>query len=315
MQSTPLGEAAARYLMHRRRVGRHAATLKGDTNGLRRFLEYAYGRGVTRTADLTREILSDFAVYLSRRYKRQGHVRPGGRLAWITRVNNLCVVSHFVRYLVREGDLLVDGSSVLAIRRPVWSVVDRAIRHEEMRRLVAAVPTSTPTGLRNRAMLELFYGTGLRRAELRALDIYDVNLHAGEVFVRRGKGGKARVVPIAGQARRWLRRYIETARPELAGSKHELALFVGIFGGRLHAETVGWIVREAGRAAKLERPVSPHTLRHGYATALVRGGADVRHVQKLLGHANLQTTERYTALDDADLAREYARTHPRARRR
>jgi integrase/recombinase XerD len=315
VQGTPLGEAAARYLMHRRRQGRALLTLKGDTSGLRRFLEYAYGRGVTRSADLTPEVLAGFAVYLSRRYRRQGHVRPGGRLAWITRVNNLCVVSHFVQYLVREGDLLVDGSSALAIRRPTWSVVDRAVRLEEMQRLVAAVPTTTATGVRNRAILELLFGTGLRRAELTALDVYDVNLRAGEVFVRRGKGGKTRVVPLAGQARRWLRRYIETARPELAGSQRELALFVGQSGGRVHPETVGWIVREAGRAARLERPVSPHKLRHGYATALVRGGADVRHVQKLLGHQNLQTTERYTALDDADLAREYARTHPRAHRR
>jgi integrase/recombinase XerD len=156
--------------------------------------------------------------------------------------------------------------------------------------------------MRDRALMEVLYATGLRHAEVRRLDVYDVDLVAGRVIVRGGKGGRDRIVPITQTAAGWVRRYVREARPELArGRAPGPALWLAITGRRLSYQMIGDLVRDY--AVEADVRASVHTFRHSYATHLLRGGADVRHVQALLGHTSLETTELYTEVEIEDLKR------------
>jgi len=184
-------------------------------------------------------------------------------------------------------------------------------------RLIESISIETPVGIRNRAIVETFYSTGLRRDELRMLDITDVAISERLVEVRHGKGGRTRTVPLGATASAAITRYVENVRPKLAVRRDEKALFIwataGKRGSRLSRTQIHRIFAEARAAAGIERRVTPHTLRHSFATHLLRAGADLRHVQELLGHARIDTTEIYTHLTIDDLIAAHGRTHPRGR--
>jgi len=170
----------------------------------------------------------------------------------------------------------------------------------------------TLRGKRNRAILELLYGTGIRVSECERLDVRDLDLAQGHVFIRDGKGRKDRVVPVVGRALEALDRYLREARPELLRDPREAALFLTRRGTRVSVKNIQYLVRMNARAAGLTG-VTPHGLRHGCATHLLQGGADVRHVQHLLGHKSLDTTAIYTHVAPQDLAQAIAKAHPRER--
>jgi integrase/recombinase XerD len=183
---------------------------------------------------------------------------------------------------------------------------------EEVARLLAQPRGDGPIVWRDRAILELLYAAGLRVGELVALDVGDVHLNVE--YVRCvGKGGRERVVPIGAAAVRSLQRYLAHGRPALAGRKPTAALFVNRRGGRLTRQSVWKLLRDSARAAGLRRPIHPHTLRHSFATHLLDGGADLRAVQEMLGHASVATTQIYTHLSRARLREVYRRAHPRDR--
>ncbi len=300
------------FLEHRRRLGLTPATIEQERHDLRRLELYATRRRLTRPQAITLPLLEAFVVWLRRRYRPRGLAARGRRLAPATVTHNVLTVRLFLRFLAREGVLLVDPTSGWTFRRPRESYLDRSVSAAELAGMVATLDVTTAMGVRDRALLETLFGCGLRRSELVALDTTDLNLAGGELLVRRGKGGSSRRVPLAGQARRWLTRYLCRARLELVGGQHHPALFVGMWGHRLGVVRVWQIVSERARAAGITRRISPHRLRHGFATSLVKGGADVRLVQAMLGHRCLTTTERYTAVDVADLAATHLATHPRA---
>jgi integrase/recombinase XerD len=281
---------------------------------LARFTGFCRRRALTRPAAVTPATLDAFAVYLRRVYRTRGSA-GGHPLKRSTVTGTLRAVRAFFAALVRAGELFVDPAAELVIRGEARLILDRTVHARDFAALVRAVDASTPRGVRNRAMLEVLFGCGLRRAELVALDVDDVDVARGLVCVRHGKGGRGRLVPLQGQARRWVSRYLERARPEQVTAASGLALFLATGGRRLAGASVCGIVREAGRRAALVRPVSPHQMRHGYATGLLCGGADVRAVQVLLGHERLDTTEHYTHLQVDDLKRVHQKTHPRERRR
>jgi integrase/recombinase XerD len=186
--------------------------------------------------------------------------------------------------------------------------------NEEVRRLVEAPDLSTPAGLRDRAVLELLYGAGLRVSELTGLDVDDLDLDEGFVRVV-GKGGKEREVPMGQHARASLEAYLRRARPALAGPRTRGAVFLNARGGRLTRQSCATLVARHAEAADVGRRVSPHDLRHSFATHLLEGGADVRVVQELLGHASVATTQIYTLVTKEHLREVYLTAHPRARRR
>jgi len=225
-----------------------------------------------------------------------------------------------LRWLVSERYLLADsGASLeLGVRRRFQPA--NVLTEEEARRLLAAPDSSTPIGRRDRALLELLYSTGLRRAEVAALDVGDVDFVGGSVFVNRGKGGKSRLVPLGENAAAALRLYVDAVRPRFAMKPGVPALFLaaarnGHSGKRLSAASIRIRIALHAKTAGIERPVTPHALRHSLATHLLRAGADVRHVQAILGHSRIDTTEVYTHLVLGDLARAHARSHPRGRKR
>jgi integrase/recombinase XerD len=223
----------------------------------------------------------------------------------------LAGVQQLFRVLESRGVIL--HNPTLDLRLPSWRLLPRAtINQEQARRLMAHPDPHTTRGKRSRAILELLYGTGLRVGECERLDVADVNLGQGVLFVRDGKGRKDRVVPLLGRAADAVERYLRDARPVLLHDPHESALFLTKHGTRVHAKSIQYLVRMHARRAEIPQPLSPHQLRHACATHLLQRGADVRHVQQLLGHASLDSTAIYAQVAPVDLAQAIDRAHPRS---
>jgi integrase/recombinase XerD len=221
-------------------------------------------------------------------------------------------VKSFFAFLVRRGVLLVDPATGLAV--PSASLLPRTVLTErQAARLMNAPSPVTAIGKRDRAILETFYGTGLRRGEGARLDVQDLDLCSGTLVVRNGKGRKDRVVPLPYRAALALDAYLRDVRPELATNSAERALFLTAWRGRRLSEPgLVAVLRTHAQAAGIPR-IHPHVLRHTCATHLLRGGADVRHVQVILGHRWLKTTALYTRVDVEDLAAVLEQAHPRER--
>lgn len=221
----------------------------------------------------------------------------------------------FFRFLVDTNRLLINPAEHV-LERNLQHLVGPTITAKEAERLLAAPNTSLPIGIRDRAMLELFYGTGIRRAELASLTVFDVDLAGGLVRVQ-GKGGRERVVPLGRQATTWLRTYVEKVRPELGKHVHgrdgEHTLFLDVTGKRMSPAAISQAVETRGQAVGVR--VSCHTLRRTMATEMLKRGADLPSIAKILGHANIKTTEAYTKVVPADLQRVHARLHPRGGKR
>lgn len=216
------------------------------------------------------------------------------------------------RFALREGWTTVDPAR--EVRPPVPPRrLPKAITVSQVEALLAAPDAETPLGLRDRALLELLYGTGARISEAIGLDVDDLDRAAGLVRLD-GKGGKQRVVPVGSYAGRAVETYLVRSRPTLAaGGRGTPALFLNARGGRLSRQSAWTVLRAAAVRAGIPEAVSPHTLRHCFATHLLDGGADVRVVQELLGHASVTTTQVYTLVTVDRLREVYATAHPRAR--
>lgn len=218
-------------------------------------------------------------------------------------------VRGYCRYLVREGRLAESPADDLRAARP-WPTLPKYLSVEEVDRLLQTPDVSTPAGVRDRAMIELLYATGLRVSELVGLQAADVHLSAGYVTCT-GKGGKQRIVPMGDEAAAWVRRYQAGARPTLLSGRSAPALFVNARGGPLTRVGFWKILKGHGRRAGLRRDLSPHVLRHSFATHLLDRGADLRAIQAMLGHADLSTTQIYTHVLETRLRSIYDRFHPR----
>jgi integrase/recombinase XerD len=217
----------------------------------------------------------------------------------------------FFRFLASEGILPADPTAELQNPRR-WAVLPKLLSGEEVKKLLEAPDVETPKGLRDRAMLELLYACGLRVSELAALPLENLRLADGFVLVR-GKGSKERVVPVAETSARWVARYVKNVRAKKRGAPSSRWLFPGPRGKPVTRQTVFLSLKAAARKAGLSpAAVSPHVLRHAFATHLVDNDADLRAVQMMLGHADIATTEIYTHVSRARLRRVYDRTHPRA---
>ena len=222
----------------------------------------------------------------------------------------VATVRAFYRYLVVGGQLA--ASPAVDVRAPrSIRTLPKFLSGEQVEALLAAPDVATPRGLRDRAMIELLYATGLRVSELVALRPADLNLEDG-FLTTLGKGRKERVVPIGDEAAMWVRRYLEAARPALLRRRSSTRLFVNARGGTAITRVGFWKVLHAyGVGLGLGRRLSPHVLRHSFATHLLERGADLRAIQVMLGHADLSTTQIYTHILDARLRTLYDRYHPR----
>lgn len=223
---------------------------------------------------------------------------------------NLAAIKVFYRFLVRERILKADPSSLLDSPR-LWKRIPDALSFQEVEDLLKGPSLRQTQGIRDRAILELMYATGMRVSEAVNLKVTDVNLDAG--FTRCiGKGSKERIVPLGKQAIAALRRYLEAARPKLLKkSQTETILFLSRLGKRVSRQSFWKIIKAYARKARIKKNIRPHTLRHSFATHLLEGGADLRSVQEMLGHADISTTQIYTHIDKNRLKLIHKTYHPR----
>lgn len=225
------------------------------------------------------------------------------------------IIRTFFAFLVEEELLTTSPAARLEQPRVPPRVVGDVLSVKEVTRFLAAAAPGSTLGHRDRAMVEILYATGVRRAELLALDLGDLDHDERELIVRAGKGGKGRRIPLTRSAYLVVQGYLDEARPALQSQHADSAraLFLSKRGRRIDEMTVVRIMRRLRSAAKLRKRITPHTLRRSFATHLLQGGASLRHIQVLLGHADLSTTARYLRLDTRELRREILLKHPRER--
>ncbi len=229
-----------------------------------------------------------------------------------TLARKLSALRTFSRYLLRERHICEDFTQIARgprLRRPLPD----ALTHAEVDNLLAAPDSNTPQGIREAAILELMYSSGLRVSELCGLELTHVDETEGFVRVT-GKGSRQRLVPLGVPALKAIERYLTLARPQLVRPRTGSALFLSNRGLPISRKTVWYNLRQLAERAGIERPVKPHLLRHSFATHLVSGGADLRHVQEMLGHADIATTDIYTHVSRERLIEEHDWFHPRGRR-
>ena len=270
---------------------------------IRRFLDYLKDRGIGRLTEVDRRILTDYQLEVSLERFR------GKPLHSSTKRKRLTCVRQFFRYLLQQSAVLQDPTSELEFPPLLDQLPRDVLTKREMGRLLSAADPQNLLGLRDRSMLELLYSTGIRVSELASLNVQNLDLRNAELRVR-GKRNKERIVPLGEVAREYLGRYLSASRPYLAPTE-EPALFLSLRGKRFHYTNISFLVRSYGRRAGIRKRVSPHGLRHTCATHLLQGRADIRHIQRILGHASIATTQRYTRVEITDLKKVLKRCHPR----
>jgi len=283
-------------------------TLEMHKWSLRTFLGWSQERGLERPDQITRPILESYQRWLYRYRKADG--KP---LAVATQLSRLGAVQRFFGWLCRHHRLEANPASDLELPRKPPRGLPRGLSREHVRAVMALPDTADPLGIRDRAILETLYATGMRRSELVALDLCDLDTEGQTLHIRKGKGGKGRVVPLGASALKWLDAYLDKTRPQLLIDPGEQTLFLSGYGERLSATYVGNWVAKTVKAADIGKSGSCHLFRHSCATHMLENGADIRIIQQLLGHARLDTTQIYTEVAIKALKEVHARTHPTAK--
>jgi integrase/recombinase XerC len=292
-------ELLDRFLIHLQAQNASPYTAKNYGNDIGQFLDYCREQGVSTLEQIDRSLLRNYLAELD----GAGYVK-----ASISR--RVAELRSFGNFLVQEKAM--ERNPFRAISAPrVPQRLPQYLTVVEVEALLAVPDTSTPLGLRDRAIIEVLYGAGLRVSELVGLNVGDADLGQGQVRVM-GKGGKERMGLLGRPAVRAVRAYLEAGRPALTGKRPTGALWLNHRGGRLSVRGVAMMLSKAGKQAGIRTPVSPHVLRHSFATHLLDGGADLRVVQELLGHAHLVTTQIYTHVSQSRAREIYIKAHPRA---
>jgi integrase/recombinase XerD len=235
------------------------------------------------------------------------------RLSSLTIHAKLCTLHRFLIWLKDQGYLLYDPSSMVHFPRKNINLSNRILSEREVNYFLSLPDVRTRKGIRDKAILELFYSTGIRRAELAGLNLFDLNLQEQMIKVL-GKGRKERMLPVGRTSIHWLETYLDKVRSHMPTRDSALFLDFNQY-HRLSLLTIGYIFREYNKISRLKKQITPHMLRHSCATHLLKNGADIRYIQELLGHASPETTQIYTRVVIDDLERVYRQTHPRAVRK
>lgn len=309
MSSIANGDAAVstltgRFLSYAQAHGYSENSLVNMRRYLGTFSKWCGTRRIHSGTAITPDVLQSYLVDLSNHRTKQGHP-----LAWHSKEATLIPLRAFLRWLSREigkPDLL---SADLRLGRHPVVLPKGVLNEDEVKKVMEQPDISSAGGLRDRAMLEVLFACGIRRMELAALQLGDIDFAGQTLTVRRGKGAKDRILPIGGNALGWTRRYLDEARPRLAG-QDTADLFISDRGSRYN---VSWLSSRLGAYIRKALPGQRgacHLLRHSMATLMLERGADIRHIQEMLGHADLSTTQIYTRVSINSLKDVYARTHP-----
>lgn len=297
-----------KYLEHLGVLNYAKRTIEERRYYLLKFFRFLGQMGVSDIAAVTRDLVRDYQAHLHEEVNEKGESNEV-----MTQNNGLRVVKLFFRFLREEDYLAQDPSRDVPYAKTPKRLPRSILTRQEVRKLLRAPDTHSLMGYRDRAMLEVFYSTGLRNSELAGLKVEDVDTVEGFVRVNLGKGGKDRVVPLGKIACRYVENYVHSVRPHLVKGTDNRILFLSLQGYRMARAVIASVVRKYARKAKLGKTVTAHTLRHTCATQMMRNKANLRHIQELLGHACLTTTQVYTSVTIADLKEAHKKYHPRER--
>lgn len=281
-------------------------TIEDRAHWLRHFTDWLTCRGIASLEGFTRSVLEDYSQHWADHRKADG--RP---LSGHTQRIRLVPPKSFGRWLAKQGLLQHDPTAGLESPRLMQSLPKNIMTHAETERVMRIPRIGRRNGLRDRALLEVFYSSGIRRAELAQLRLESVDPERGLLMVCRGKGGKDRFIPIGARALHWIRRYLKEWRPQHAKPEADpKTIFITERGHSLSLKQLSSIVCQCIRRAKIGKTGSCHLFRHTMATLMLENGADIRYLQEQLGHASLQTTQLYTHVSVRHLKATHARTHP-----
>ena len=304
---TPIETDIRRYLEWLQVHNYANATVENRETYLGYLTSFLATRGITRSEDVS---LEELLVYQHKLFSYRK--RNGLPLTVATQAQRLHPVAHFFSWLRRMGRLKTNPAEDMEMPRPDRRLPEATLTAVEMAAVLTAPRVSRPLGLRDRAILEVFYSCGIRRNELIQLTCRDVDYTRGTVFVRCGKGAKDRFVPIGERALFWLRLYTELARPHFVTDRFPNHLFLTSLGTPVCPNSLSRAVGRYIAAAGIEKRGSCHLLRHTVATLMLEGGADIRYVAEMLGHVRLDTTQRYTRVSIDRLRSVHATAHPAA---
>jgi integrase/recombinase XerD len=273
-------------------------TIDAYSHGLNRFLGYLRKRGIQEMPRVSKLDMRTFFLGL----KRQG-------LSTRSVVRDLAAIRSFFRFLVQEG--ILDANPIEELESPrIERKLPEILTLKEVEQLLEQPDSQTPIGIRDRTMLEVLYATGMRVSELTKLPIQQVNLEGGYVLVF-GKGSKERIIPLGSEAMKWITLYLNSAREKFAKGKESSSLFINRSGRGMSRQQFWKNIKAYGRRAGIRKRITPHLLRHSFASHLLEGGADLRSVQIMLGHTDISTTQIYTHVTGERLKKIHQRYHPR----
>jgi integrase/recombinase XerD len=301
----PLRAALGEYRQAALAEGCAAETVRTQAQAILRFIAWAAQFVIQDPRYISQEILERYQLHLHQHRKLDG-----GPLSVGAQLVALAALKAWLKWLVRKGRLPASPAERLRLPRLPAVLPSTILSTSKVEAIIALADTRTPLGLRDRAMLETFYSTGIRRMELICLNVTDVDLAEGHAMVRRGKGQKDRMVPLGERVCFWVGRYVGEARSRLLSGTGTEALFLNEFGDSLNPRYLGDLVRRYLENAGVTTRGSCHVFRHAMATHMLDNGADIRHIQAILGHARLETTQIYTRVSIRKLKEVHAATHP-----
>jgi integrase/recombinase XerD len=304
---SPLAAMMERHLEDLRVRNYSEYTIKNRKVHIGFFIQWCRDRGLTEPTEVTRPILEHYQRYLF--HYRQ---KNGNPLTFRSQLARLVPLRVWFRWMARQRHILHNPASELELPRLEHRLPKAILSISEMEQVLAQPDINDPLGLRDRALMETLYSTGMRRLELANLKLYDLDTERGTVTIRQGKGKKDRVIPIGARAAAWIEKYIRESRPQLVVEPDDHTVFLSNAGEPFCLDHLSDLVRAHVDSANIGKRGACHLFRHSMATLMLENGADIRYIQQMLGHADLKTTQIYTQVSIRQLKLIHAATHPAA---
>jgi integrase/recombinase XerD len=303
--STPLALLMEKHLEDMRSKNYSEYTLKGRRVHINFFLDWAAEHGIAEPVEVTRTVLERYQKHVFHYRKKNGEP-----LSFTGQHDRIVPLRVWFRWMARNHHILHNPASELELPRLGFRLPKAVLTIQEAELILQQPNTHDPLGLRDRAILETFYSTGMRRLELARLKVWDLDLEQNTVTIRQGKGNKDRHIPLGDRAALWMRKYLDEARPKLVSELDDKTTFLSNAGEPFTADYLTELVRGYVDAANIGKRGSCHMFRHTMATLMLEGGADIRFIQAMLGHADLKTTQIYTHVAIRQLQAIHRATHP-----
>ena len=303
--------AMRRYMEHLGVKGYTAMGRYSAERYIRDFIIWADERGVTHPGQVSHQVLERYQRWLFHYRKK----RDGEPLSAASQRAKITPLRGFFKWLTRAGEISANPAADIELPRKIRRLPQAVLTLAEAERVLALPDVGAPIGLRDRAMMEVLYATGIRRMEIAQLAVTDIDFERRILLVRLGKGQKDRMVPMGERAVHWVRLYLDEARPQLVWNQDDATLFLGREGLPLSPTWLSTHIASYVDSAGIDKKGGCHLWRHTMATLMLEGGADIRHIQAMLGHADISSTQIYTQVAIRQLAKVHAMTHPGVRRR